>query len=60
MLITLGLIPVLILIAVVASVNGSLVVGGSDGVGRVTTRAVVHAISAIIVTDMIFGFLTTR
>ena len=48
------------LIAIVASVNGSLVVGGSDGVGRVTTRAVVHAISAIIVTDMIFGFLATR
>jgi phospholipid/cholesterol/gamma-HCH transport system permease protein len=49
-----------VLIAIVASVNGSLVAGGADGVGRVTTRAVVHAISAIIVTDMIFGFLTTR
>ena len=48
-----------VLIAVIAAVNGSLVTGGSDGVGRVTTRAVVHAISAIIVTDMLFGFLTT-
>lgn len=47
------------LIAIIAAVNGSLVTGGSDGVGQVTTRAVVHAISAIIVTDMIFGFLTT-
>lgn len=48
-----------VLIAIIASVNGSLVSGGSDGVGRVTTRAVVQAISAIIVADMIFGFLTT-
>ncbi|MFQ5773853.1 MAG: MlaE family ABC transporter permease [Kiloniellaceae bacterium] len=48
-----------VLIAVIAAVNGSLVKGGSEGVGRVTTRAVVHAISAIIVTDMIFGFLVT-
>ena len=49
-----------VLIAIIAAVNGSLVKGGSDGVGRVTTRAVVHAISAIIVTDMIFGFLMTH
>ena len=49
-----------VLIAVIAAVNGSLVKGGSDGVGRVTTRAVVHSISAIIVADMIFGFLATR
>lgn len=49
-----------VLIAVIAAVNGSRVRGGSEGVGRVTTRAVVQAISAIIVTDMIFGFLMTR
>ena len=49
-----------LLIALIAAVNGSLVKGGSEGVGRVTTRAVVHGISAIIVTDMIFGFLLTR
>lgn len=48
-----------VLIAIIAAVNGSLVTGGSEGVGRVTTRAVVHAISAIIVTDMIFGYLAT-
>ena len=48
-----------ILIVIVGAVNGSLVTGGSEGVGRVTTRAVVHASSAIIVTDMIFGFLAT-
>jgi len=48
-----------ILIAIIAAVNGSKVTGGSEGVGRVTTRAVVHAISAIIVTDMVFGFLAT-
>jgi len=30
------------------------------GVGRKTTRSVVHAISAIVVTDMIFVFLVTR
>lgn len=48
-----------VLIAIIAAVNGSLVKGGSEGVGRVTTRAVVHAISAIIVTDMLFGFVMT-
>ncbi len=48
-----------VLIVVIGAVNGSLVKGGSEGVGRVTTRAVVHASSAIIVTDMIFGFLVT-
>ena len=48
-----------VLIAIIASINGSRVRGGSDGVGRVTTRSVVHAISAIIVADMIFGILAT-
>lgn len=48
-----------VLIAIIAAVNGSRVTGGSEGVGRVTTRAVVHSISAIIVCDMIFGFLAT-
>ena len=49
-----------ILIVVIGAVNGSLVKGGSDGVGRMTTRAVVHASSAIIVTDMFFGFVMTQ
>ncbi|RMD62464.1 MAG: ABC transporter permease, partial [Alphaproteobacteria bacterium] len=48
------------LIAIIGAVNGSLVSGGAEGVGRMTTRAVVHAISSIIVADMIFGLLVTR
>jgi phospholipid/cholesterol/gamma-HCH transport system permease protein len=49
-----------VLITIVGVVNGSSVTGGAEGVGRVTTRAVVHAISAIVIADMIFVFLTTR
>lgn len=47
------------LIVIIGAVNGSLVKGGSEGVGKVTTRSVVHSSSAIILTDMIFGFLVT-
>jgi len=49
-----------VLITLVGVMNGALVSGGAEGVGRMTTRAVVLAISAIIVTDMIFAFITTR
>lgn len=49
-----------VLIALIGVVNGSLVSGGAEGVGRATTRAVVHSLSAIIVTDMIFAFIVTR
>ncbi len=49
-----------VLIIIVAAVNGSLVTGGSEGVGRMTTRAVVHILAAIVFTDMIFGFLVTK
>lgn len=49
-----------ILITIVGVVNGSIVTGGAAGVGRVTTRSVVHAIAAIVITDMIFAFLVTR
>lgn len=49
-----------VLIAVIGVVNGAGVQGGAEGVGRVTTRAVVQSISAIIVTDMMFAFLVTR
>ena len=49
-----------ILITLVGVINGAGVTGGAEGVGRMTTRSVVLAISAIIVTDMIFGFITTR
>lgn len=49
-----------VLIGLIGIVNGSSVSGGAEGVGRVTTRAVVQAISAIIVTDMFFAFVVTR
>lgn len=49
-----------ILIALIGVINGASVTGGAEGVGKVTTRAVVQAISAIIVTDMIFAFMATR
>ncbi len=47
------------LVALVSAVNGAQADGGADGVGRRTTRAVVHSIAAIIVVDMIFAFVMT-
>ena len=47
------------LIAVIAAVNGALARGGAEGVGRMTTRAVVQSIAAIIVTDLLFACLAT-
>ncbi len=49
-----------VLITLVGVINGANVQGGAEGVGRMTTRSVVLSISAIIVTDMIFAFITTR
>lgn len=49
-----------LLIVLVGVVNGASVTGGAEGVGRMTTRSVVHAIAAIIITDMLFVFLVTR
>ncbi len=49
-----------VLITVVGIVDGSSVKGGAEGVGRVTTNAVVHGITAIVLTDMLFVFATTR
>ena len=49
-----------ILITLVGVINGAGVSGGAEGVGRMTTRSVVLSISAIIVTDMVFAFVTTR
>src|SRR5262249_10141427 len=49
-----------VLIVLVGAVNGANAQGGADGIGRQTTRSVVHAISAIVITDMLFAFLTTR
>lgn len=48
------------LIALVGVVNGAAVSGGAEGVGRATTRAVVQAITAIVITDMLFVFVMTR
>ena len=48
-----------ILITVIGVVNGAGVQGGADGVGKATTRSVVQAISAIVMTDMIFAFVAT-
>jgi len=49
-----------VLITLVGVVNGASVSGGAEGVGRATTRSVVHAISAIVITDMLFVFVVTR
>ena len=49
-----------LLITLVGVVNGIGVTGGAEGIGRVTTRAVVHAISAIVIADMVFAYLATR
>ena len=49
-----------VLIAVIGVVNGASVQGGAEGVGKVTTRAVVQSISAIVVTDMLFAFIVTH
>ena len=49
-----------VLITIVGFADGSSVEGGAEGVGRVTTKAVVHSITAIILTDMVFAYVTTR
>jgi phospholipid/cholesterol/gamma-HCH transport system permease protein len=49
-----------VLVTIVGVVNGASVTGGAEGVGRMTTRAVVHSISAIVIADMILAFLLTR
>ena len=48
------------LVALIGIVDGSAVRGGAEGVGRVTTASVVHGITAIVLTDMLFVFATTR
>jgi phospholipid/cholesterol/gamma-HCH transport system permease protein len=49
-----------VLITLVGVVNGATVKGGAEGLGRATTRSVVQAITAIVITDMIFVFVVTR
>jgi phospholipid/cholesterol/gamma-HCH transport system permease protein len=48
-----------VLITIVSVVDGISVKGGAEGVGRVTTSAVVHGITAIVLTDMVFVVATT-
>ena len=48
------------LITLVGVINGSSVKGGAEGVGRVTTNAVVHSIIAIIMMDLLMVFILTR
>ena len=47
------------LVAIVSSLNGALAQGGADGVGRMTTRAVVQSIAAIVLADMLFAYAAT-
>ena len=49
-----------VLITLVSCSNGFAVSGGSDGLGRSTTRSVVLCIAAIVVADMIFTFFLSR
>ncbi len=49
-----------LLITLISVVNGSLVTGGAEGVGRATTRSVVHSIAAIVIVDMLVAFVLTR
>ncbi|MDV7339987.1 ABC transporter permease [Terasakiella sp. A23] len=49
-----------VLIVIIGVANGAGVQGGAEGVGKVTTRAVVQSISAIVITDMFFAFMVTR
>lgn len=49
-----------LLVTIVGVVNGALVTGGAEGVGRATTRSVVHSIAAIVIADMVVAFLLTR
>jgi phospholipid/cholesterol/gamma-HCH transport system permease protein len=49
-----------LLIGLIGVMNGAGVSGGAEGVGRVTTRSVVQAITAIVVSDMIIGYMSTH
>lgn len=49
-----------IIITLIGVSNGFSVTGGAEGVGRVTTRAVVLAISYIVLADMTFTYFLNR
>lgn len=58
-----GLVKSVVFAAIIALVgvsNGFQVRGGAEGVGRVTTRAVVLSISYIVIADMIFTYFLNR
>lgn len=48
------------IIALVGVVNGFQASGSAEGVGRITTRSVVLAISYIVIADMIFTYFLSR
>ena len=49
-----------VIITLVGVTNGFSVTGGAEGVGRVTTRAVVLSISYIVLADMTFTYFLNR
>lgn len=49
-----------VIIALIGVSNGFSVTGGAEGVGRATTRAVVLAISYIVLADMTFTYFLNR
>lgn len=49
-----------IIITLIGVSNGFQVSGGAEGVGRMTTRAVVLSISFIVIADMIFTYFLNR
>jgi phospholipid/cholesterol/gamma-HCH transport system permease protein len=49
-----------LLIGLVGVMNGASVTGGAEGVGRVTTKSVVQAIIAIVVSDMVIVYMSTH
>lgn len=49
-----------LLVVLIGAVNGTMIRGGAEGIGRSTTQAVVQGIAAIVIADMIFAFLTTH
>ncbi|MFN2309199.1 MAG: MlaE family ABC transporter permease [Gammaproteobacteria bacterium] len=49
-----------VLITLVSCINGFSTSGGSEGLGRSTTRSVVLCIAAIVIADMIFTFFLSR
>ncbi|HCU88784.1 MAG TPA: ABC transporter, partial [Gammaproteobacteria bacterium] len=49
-----------VIITLVGVSNGFSVSGGAEGVGRATTRAVVLAISYIVLADMTFTYFLNR